>query len=214
MALDQSINLSIFLSVCQLVCPVYLFCICLTISLPLSIYLSIYLPPSLSLSLALSRSLFLSLSLSLSVSLSLSLSLSTRLCVYLPTYPQNNAFTGIVSCYASNQLYILICSCRQYHCHATLLWLLGGSWDVGTTYNWDYNHTYDWGNPISPVMWMISRVISPVIGLQKNEPSYKQLLSPLTLQVLQQVSPLRTSQTQSTCEDSLPDGPVLISTRS
>ena len=26
--------------------------------------------------------------------------------------------------------------------------LLGGPWDLGTTYNWDYNPTYNWGNPL------------------------------------------------------------------
>ena len=27
------------------------------------------------------------------------------------------------------------------------LWLLGGSWDVVTTYKWACNHTYSGGNP-------------------------------------------------------------------
>ena len=25
--------------------------------------------------------------------------------------------------------------------------ILGGSWDLVTTYNWGYNPTYNWGNP-------------------------------------------------------------------
>ena len=25
--------------------------------------------------------------------------------------------------------------------------ILGGPWDLVTTYNWDYNPTYNWGNP-------------------------------------------------------------------
>ena len=25
--------------------------------------------------------------------------------------------------------------------------VLGGPWDLVTTYNWDYNPTYSWGNP-------------------------------------------------------------------
>ena len=29
--------------------------------------------------------------------------------------------------------------------------VLGGPWDLVSTYNWDYNPTYNWGNPYKPV---------------------------------------------------------------
>ena len=29
--------------------------------------------------------------------------------------------------------------------------LLGGSWDLVTTYNWDYNPAYNWGKPYKPI---------------------------------------------------------------
>ena len=29
--------------------------------------------------------------------------------------------------------------------------VLGGPWDLATTYNWDYNPTYNWGNPYKPI---------------------------------------------------------------
>ena len=29
--------------------------------------------------------------------------------------------------------------------------LLGGPWDLVTTYSWDYNPTFNWGNPYKPV---------------------------------------------------------------
>ena len=34
--------------------------------------------------------------------------------------------------------------------HATLggrAWVLGGPWDLVTTYNWAYNPAHNWGNP-------------------------------------------------------------------
>ena len=42
--------------------------------------------------------------------------------------------------------------------------LLGGPWDLVTTYNWGYNPTHNWVTPISPFREIISRVISPVIS--------------------------------------------------
>ena len=32
-----------------------------------------------------------------------------------------------------------------------ILRLLGGPWDLVTTYNWCYNPTYNWGNPYRPI---------------------------------------------------------------
>ena len=29
--------------------------------------------------------------------------------------------------------------------------ILGGPWDLVSTYNWDYNPTYNWGNPYKPI---------------------------------------------------------------
>ena len=46
--------------------------------------------------------------------------------------------------------------------------LLGGSWDLVATYKltykWDFNPTCKWGNPLSPYIGIISRVISLVIS--------------------------------------------------
>ena len=40
--------------------------------------------------------------------------------------------------------------------------LLGGPWDLVTTYNWGYKPTCNWGNPL--FRGIIIRVISPVIS--------------------------------------------------
>ena len=40
--------------------------------------------------------------------------------------------------------------------------LLGGAWDLVTTYNWDYNPPYTWG--IRLFRGTISKRISPVIS--------------------------------------------------
>ena len=42
--------------------------------------------------------------------------------------------------------------------------LLGGPWDLATTYNWDHDPTYSWGNPYKPSRGIIIRVISPGIS--------------------------------------------------
>ena len=43
--------------------------------------------------------------------------------------------------------------------------LLGGSWDLASTYNWGYNPIYNWGNPYKVIQGVISRVRSPVISI-------------------------------------------------
>ena len=37
--------------------------------------------------------------------------------------------------------------------------ILGGPWDLGTTYNCVYTPTYIWGNPYKPFRGIISRVV-------------------------------------------------------
>ena len=52
----------------------------------------------------------------------------------------------------------------QFHISAVGEYLLGGPWDLVTTYSWDYNPTYNWGNPLSPFRGIIRRVISLLVS--------------------------------------------------
>ena len=54
---------------------------------------------------------------------------------------------------------------RAWQAHTgTVLPLLGGSWDIVTTYNWAYNPTYNPLNDLIGVIPIISGVITPVIN--------------------------------------------------
>ena len=54
--------------------------------------------------------------------------------------------------------------------------LLGGSWDLVTTYKWPYNHAHNWDN-----LHNKARQEDSKCGCK---PSYKKLLSPMSLHVL------------------------------